>query len=341
MPMMQESIAKAAARTDLTVGEAASAMHMMMTGRATDAQIGAFLTAMSMKGETTAEIAACAGVLRTHAASISPQVAGTLVDTCGTGGDMQGTFNISTTAAFVAAGAGVPVVKHGNRRVSSQCGSADLLEELGVCLSLPPEETCRIIEEIGIGFLYAPLHHPAMKTVAGPRREIGMHSLFNILGPLANPAGAEAQLVGVYRPELTRTVAEALRMLGTQRAMVVYGDGLDEITTVGTTRVSELKNGTIDHYEICCRDFGIPEADPAALRGGDAEQNAAICRHVLSGDEGPARDIVLMNAGAAICIGGRADSPEQGIRYAEAAIDSGRAQEKLDALVKMTGGTPL
>ncbi|KAF1078459.1 Anthranilate phosphoribosyltransferase [Methanogenium sp. MK-MG] len=337
---MQESIAKAAAQIDLTAGEAASAMHMMMTGGATDAQIGAFLTAMSMKGETTAEIAACARVLREHAASIHPQVAGTLVDTCGTGGDMRGTFNISTTAAFVAAGAGVPVVKHGNRGVSSKCGSADLLEKLGVCLSIPAERTCRIIEETGIGFLYAPLHHPAMKTLAGPRREIGTRSLFNIIGPLANPAGAEAQLVGVYRPELTETVAEALKMLGTERAMVVHGDGLDEITTTGTTRVSELKNGTIEHYEIQCRDFGIPKADPAMLRGGDAEQNAAIFRHVLRGDEGPARDIVLMNAGAAICIGGEADSLEKGIRRAEDAIDSGRARKKLASLITMTGETP-
>ncbi len=214
MPMMQESIAKAAARTDLTVGEAASAMHMMMTGRATDAQVGAFLTAMSMKGGRRPQrLPRVRGGAQRTCRIHQPQVAGTLVDTCGTGGgDMRGTFNISTTAAFVAAGAGVPVVKHGNRSVSSRCGSADLLEELGVSLSLPPEQTCRIIEETGIGFLYAPLHHPTMKTVAGPpRREIGTRSLFNILGPLANPAGgAEAQLVGgVYCPELTGTVAEA------------------------------------------------------------------------------------------------------------------------------------
>lgn len=339
--MMQSAIAMATAQTNLTADVAASAMTLMMTGGATGAQIGAFLTAMSMKGETTAEIAACARVLREHATSVHPRVAGTLVDTCGTGGDMRGTFNISTAAAFVAAGAGVPVVKHGNRSVSSRCGSADLLEQLGISLSIPSEQMCRIIEEIGIGFLYAPYYHPAMKMVAGPRREIGTRSLFNILGPLANPAGAEAQLVGVYRPELTETVAEALRMLGTQRAMVVHGDGLDEITTTGTTRISELKNRTIDHYEIRCHDFGIPETDPAMLRGGDAEQNAEIFRHVLRGDEGPARDIVLMNAGAAICIGGRAHSLEQGIRCAEAAIDSGRAQEKLDALVKLTGGNTL
>ncbi|MDE4907998.1 anthranilate phosphoribosyltransferase [Methanogenium marinum] len=334
---MQSAIAMATAHTDLSAAEAASAMTMMMTGGATDAQIGAFLTAMSMKGETTAEIAACARVLREHAASVHPQVAGTLVDTCGTGGDMRGTFNISTAAAFVAAGAGIPVVKHGNRSVSSRCGSADLLERLGVSLSFPPEHMCRIIDEIGIGFLYAPLHHPAMKMVAGPRREIGTRSLFNILGPLANPAGAKAQLVGVYRPELTDTVAEALKLLGTQRAMVVHGDGLDEITTTGTTRISELKNGTIEQYELCCTDFGIPKADPASLRGGDARENAEILMGVLGGDEGPHRDIVLINAGAAICIGGWADSLEQGIRCAEAAIDSGRAQGKLASLITMTG----
>jgi len=212
------------------------------------------------------------------------------------------------------------------------------METLGVCLSVPPEQMCRIIEEVGIGFLYAPYYHPAMKMVAGPRREIGTRSLFNILGPLANPAGAEAQLVGVYRPELTERVAEALKILGTERAMIVHGDGLDEITTTGTTLISELKNGVIEHYEIRCGDFDIPEIDYAALMGGDARQNADIILDVLSGDEGPARDIVLMNAGAAICIGGRAASLEEGIRRAEDAIDRGRAQAKLDALVRMTGG---
>lgn len=334
---MQDAIAKATAHTNLTADEAASAMDLMMTGGATDAQIGALLTALSMKGESIAEIAACAGVLREHAASIRPQVNGTLVDTCGTGGDMRGTFNISTAAAFVAAGAGVPVVKHGNRSVSSRCGSADLLERVGVSLTIPPERTCRIIEEIGIGFLYAPLHHPAMKMVAGPRREIGTRSIFNILGPLANPAGAQAQLVGVYRPELTGTIAEVLNTLGTERAMVVHGDGLDEITTTGVTRISELKHGTTEHYEIRCCDFGIDEAKPAALRGGDAAQNAAILMDVLRGSEGPARDIVLMNAGAAICIGGEAHSLEAGIRRAEYAIDSGRALGKLASLIAMTG----
>lgn len=336
--MMQGSIAKAVARTNLTMGEAASAMQMMMAGDATDAQIGAFLTAMSMKGETTAEIAACAGVLREHAAVIRPQVEGTLVDTCGTGGDMRGTFNISTTAAFVAAGAGVPVVKHGNRSVSSRCGSADLLECLGVGLSIPPEDTCRIIEEIGIGFLYAPLHHPAMKSVVGPRKEIGTRSIFNILGPLANPAGAEAQLIGVYQSELTGMVAEALMMLGTERAMVVYGDGLDEITTAGMTQVSELKNGTIEYYEIDCSDYGLLTADPATLRGGDVEQNAAIFREVITGEEGAARDIVILNAGAAIYLGGEATSLERGISRAEVSIDSGRAEEKLNRLLEKTGG---
>lgn len=337
---MQRAIARAAARTDLTADEAASAMTSMMTGSATDAQIGAFLTAMSMKGETKTEIAAGAGVLREHAAAIRPKCEGTLVDTCGTGGDMRGTFNISTAAAFVAAGAGVPVVKHGNRSVSSRCGSADLLEKVGVVLAIPPERTCRIIEEIGIGFLFAPLYHRAMKAVAGPRMEIGIRSLFNILGPLANPAGAEAQLIGVYNPELTETVAGALKILGTRRAMVVHGDGLDEITTAGRTRVSELTDGKVEHYELSCRDFGISEADPAALRGGDAGENAEIFLHVLGGGEGPARDIVLMNAGAAICLGGRAGSLDEGIRRAEDSIDSGKARRKLESLIEITGETP-
>lgn len=336
---MQESIAKAVSNIHLTAGEAASAMHMMMGGRATDAQIGAFLAAMSMKGETSAEIAACAGVLREHAATIRPQVSGTLVDTCGTGGDMRGTFNISTTAAFVAAGAGVPVVKHGNRSVSSRCGSADLLECLGVCLTIPPEETCRIIEDIGIGFLYAPLHHPAMKSVVGPRKEIGTRSLFNILGPLANPAGAEAQLIGVYLPELTDVVAEALMMLGTERAMVVHGDGLDEMTTAGITQVAELSGGKVEHYDLDCSDFGLLTADSATFRGGNVEQNAAVFRKVLRGEEGAARDIVILNAGAAIYLGGEANSLDEGISRAEVSIDSGRAEDKLTKLLEMTGGT--
>jgi anthranilate phosphoribosyltransferase len=337
MPVIQSAIAKAAAKTDLTADEAASAMRTMMTGGATEAQIGAFLTAMSMKGETRAEIAACAAVLREHAAAIRPQVGGTLVDTCGTGGDMRGTFNISTAAAFVAAGAGAFVVKHGNRSVSSRCGSADLLEKLGIGLTVPPERTCRIIEAIGIGFLFAPLYHPAMRTVAGPRREIGIRSLFNILGPLANPAGAEAQLIGVYSPELTGTLAEALKILGTRDAMVVHGDGLDEITTTGPTRIAELHNGTIEQYELVCGDFGIPRSDPASLVGGGAGRNAEILLHVLGGAEGPARDIVLMNAGAAIRLGGRAGSLEEGIRRAEDSIDSGRARQKLESLIAMTG----
>jgi anthranilate phosphoribosyltransferase len=339
MTVMQSAIAKAVRKADLTAEEAASVMSIMMTGGATDAQIGAFLTAMSMKGETNTEIAACAGVLRDHAAAVRPQVRGTLVDTCGTGGDLQGTFNISTAAAFVAAGAGVPVVKHGNRSVSSRCGSADLLERLGVGLTIPPERSRRIIEEIGICFLYAPLYHQAMKAVAGPRREVGLRSIFNILGPLANPAGAEAQLIGVYSRELTGTVAEALKMLGTRRAMVVHGDGLDEITTTGITRVSELNNGTIEHYELSCEDFGIPKADPAALRGGDAGENAEIFLHVLGGEEGPARDIVLLNAGAAICLGGEAGSLDEGIRRAGDSIDRGRARRKLESLIEMTGET--
>lgn len=337
---MQIAIAKAARKADLSADEAAAAMNIMMTGSATDAQIGAILTAMSMKGETTTEIAACAGVLRDHAATIRPKAGGTLVDTCGTGGDMRGTFNISTAAAFVAAGAGVPVVKHGNRSVSSRCGSADLLEKVGVTLTIPPERTCRIIEEIGIGFLFAPLYHRAMKAVAGPRREVGLRSIFNILGPLANPAGAEAQLIGVYSPELTGTVAEALKILGTRRAMVVHGDGLDEITTTGTTRISELTDGNIEQYELSCGDFGIPEVDPAVLRGGDAGENAEIFLHVLGGEKGPARDIVLMNAGAAIFLGGRAGTLEEGIRHAEDSIDRGRARRKLESLIEMTGETP-
>lgn len=325
---------------DLSDDDAHRMMGMIMDGQVTPAQTGALLTALRMKGETSHEIAAMARAMRERALVITPRFATASVDTCGTGGDGTGTFNISTAAAFVAAGAGVPVVKHGNRSVSSRCGSADVLEALGVGLAVPPLLLAEICERIGICFLYAPAHHPAMKHVLGPRKEIGIRTAFNLLGPLSNPAGASAQLMGVYAPALTEKLADVLRLLGTERAMVVHGDGLDEITTTGETAVAELSGGTIRHYRIDPRTFGLPVATRADLMGGDAAANARILRAILEGERGPMRDIVLLNAAAAIHLGGIARDLHEGIRVAAVSIDTGAAREKLDRLVEATGGTP-
>jgi anthranilate phosphoribosyltransferase len=261
-----------------------------------------------------------------------------LVDTCGTGGDGAQTFNISTAAAFVTAGAGCPVVKHGNRGVSSRCGSADVLAALGVNLATAPEVQAHIVEQVGIAFFFAPHYHPAMKHTMTARQEIGCRTVFNLLGPLANPAGAQAQVLGVYHPGLTSTMAEVLRILGLSRAMVVHGSGLDEITTTGETVVAELDNGTIQKYTIRCDTFGIAPAQPADLEGGDAQTNARIIRDILQGERGAARDIVLMNAGAAIYVGGLAQDLHEGIQLATTSIDSGNASSRLNALVDATRG---
>jgi anthranilate phosphoribosyltransferase len=293
---------------------------------------------LHMKGETATEIAAFARVMRDHAITIRPVTRQMLVDTCGTGGDGAQTFNISTASAFVAAGAGCPVVKHGNRSVSSRCGSADVLAALGVSLTPAPEIQARIVEEVGIAFFFAPNYHPAMKHVMTARQEIGCRTIFNILGPLANPAGAQAQVLGVYHPDLTGTLADVLRMLGLTRAMVVHGSGLDEITTTGDTIITELSNGAIQTYSIRCDSYGIAPAQPADLTGGDAQQNARIIRNILEAERGPARDIVLMNAGAAIYVGGLARDLHEGVRLAAVSIDSGNAAGRLDALVEATRG---
>lgn len=323
---------------DLTETEAAGAMDTIMEGKATPAQIGAFLTALRMKGERPEEIAAFARVMRQHAVAIRPVTTRVLVDTCGTGGDGQHTFNISTASAFVAAGAGIPVVKHGNRSVSSTCGSADVLSALGVNISVDPRSQEEILRTAGIAFLFAPLHHPAMRHVMAARQELGCRTVFNILGPLANPAGAQAQVLGVYRPDLTPTMAEVLKLLGISRAMVVHGSGLDEITTTGETVVSELKEDAIRNYSLDCRNYGIATAQTADLSGGDAATNARIIRDILQGERGAARDIVLMNAGAAIYVGGMARDLHEGIHCAGTAIDSGNALARLDALVDATRG---
>jgi anthranilate phosphoribosyltransferase len=335
--IFKEAIMRLMDLQDLGEAEAAGIMDNIMEGKTTQAQIGAFLIALHMKGESPEEIAAFARVMRRHAVAVRPVTKGTLVDTCGTGGDGTHTFNISTAAAFVAAGAGIPVVKHGNRSVSSTCGSADVLSALGVNITADPCAQARIIEEVGIAFLFAPLHHPAMRHVMGARQEIGCRTVFNILGPLANPAGAQAQVLGVYHRNLTHTMAEVLRLLGLSRAMVVHGSGLDEITTTGETVVSELFKETINTYTLSCETYGIAPAQLPDLAGGDATTNARIIREILGGERGAGRDIVLMNAGAAIYVGGQVRDLHEGIARAGTSIDSGNALARLEALIDATG----
>ncbi|HDR73493.1 MAG TPA: anthranilate phosphoribosyltransferase [Methanoculleus sp.] len=336
--MIAQVIATLVRCGDLAPADAASAMHTLMEGEATPAQVGSFLTALSMKGATSHEIAAFARVMRDHAVTVAPRITGTLVDTCGTGGDGAQTFNISTAAALIAAGAGVPIVKHGNRSMSSRCGSADVLEYLGVDLECAPARLCEILERIHIAFFFAPVHHPATRHVAGPRRELGIRTVFNLLGPLTNPAGARAQVVGVYDPALTARLADVLRLLGLGRAMVVHGSGLDEISTVGETQVAELNGGAVTTYTLRREAFGTRPASLDDLRGGDARENARILTEILEGEPGPCRDIAVVNAGAAIYTGGRASSIRTGIVQAAMAVDSGNALAKLHALIEATGG---
>lgn len=335
---MNRFISKLIEGQDLNSEEAEEAMKLIMSGSATDAQIGSFLTALRMKGETIGEISACASVMRAFAERITPEVDGTLVDTCGTGGDKIKTFNISTISAFVIAGAGIPIAKHGNRSVTSKAGSADLLETLGVRMDMTPEDAKRMIEDIGIGFMFAPTFHKAMKYAIGPRKEIGIRTVFNILGPLTNPANAQAQILGVYDAVLTEKMAGVLANLGTERALVVHGiGGLDEVSTFGETKISELKDGIVNTYEIKPGDFGIERAAPEELSGGDAKQNADIAVSLLRDKEsGVRRDIVLLNSAAGIYVGGLADSIADGISIAEKSIDSGAAYDKLTGLVELS-----
>jgi anthranilate phosphoribosyltransferase len=332
-------ISKLVEGRDLTPDEAGGAMKTIMSGNATDAQIGSFLTALRMKGETIDEISACAHVMREFAQRINPKVGGTLVDTCGTGGDKIKTFNISTISAFVIAGAGILIAKHGNRSVTSKAGSADLLEALGVKIDMAPQDVEKAVEKLGIGFMFAPTFHGAMKYAIGPRKEIGIRTVFNILGPLTNPANAQAQVLGVYDGGLTEKMAGVLAKLGTKRALVVHGiGGLDEISTFGETKVSELKEGVVNTYEIKPENFGIERAPPEELAGGDPKQNADIAVRLLKEKEsGAARDIVLLNSAAGIYVGGLADSIADAISLAEESIDSGAAYEKLTGLVEMSG----
>lgn len=337
--MIQQAISRLVANADLDEELMVQVMNEIMGGEASPAQIGAFITALRIKGETIEEITGAARVMRAKATRIETGVetdAGeVLLDTCGTGGDSSGTFNVSTAAAFVAAGAGVSVAKHGNRSVSSHCGSADVLEALGVNLSMPPEAVGRCVSEVGIGFLFAPMLHGAMKHAIGPRRELAIRTVFNILGPLTNPAGANVQLMGVYDPALTEKLAQVLGRLGSRRAMVVCGeDNLDEMTVTGSTRVSEYHDGKVGTYTVLPEDVGLQRAALEDLKGGaTAAESAAQLRQVLAGTAGPKLDMVLLNSGAALYIAGRALDLRAGVELARKSVLSGAALKKLDALV--------
>lgn len=333
--MIGDALKKVVDSQDLTRDEAEASMNEIMAGQATDAQIAAFITALRMKGETVDEISGFARVMRAKAVSINPK-AKVVVDTCGTGGDLSGTFNISTTAAFVAAGAGVTVAKHGNRSVSSHCGSADLLEALGVNLEIGPEKVQAAIDEVGIGFMFAPLMHKAMKYAIGPRRQIGIRTVFNILGPLTNPAQATAQVLGVYDPKLAPVIAKVLRNLGVKHALVVHGQGLDELTVTGDSRVSELKGGLVENYDVELECLDLRTASLADIRCGSLEENISVTKSVLAGAAGPARDVVLLNASAALVAADNVDSLKDGLGVAAASIDSGAAQTKLAELIEFT-----
>ncbi|MBI5025286.1 MAG: anthranilate phosphoribosyltransferase [Nitrospirae bacterium] len=329
--MIKEAIKLLADDIHLSEEEMMNAMRDVMEGQATDAQIASFLTALRIKGETVEEITGAAKIMREKATKIrAPK---DTVDTCGTGGDMAHTFNISTTSALIVAACGVPVAKHGNRSVSSRCGSADVLEALGVKIDLPPEKVERCLEETGFGFLFAPLFHPAMKYAIGPRKEMGIRTIFNILGPLTNPAGAERQVLGVYSDELTEPIALVLGNLGARHAFIVHGeDGLDEITVTDATKISELNNGRVDTYYIAPEDVGLKRARREDLLGGNTEENARIILAILRGEKGPRRDIAAINAAAALVAGGKVKTLKEGIEKAAEAIDSGAARKKLEEI---------
>ena len=333
--MIREAISEAAAGHSLSMDDAIEVMREVMEGEATPAQLGSYLTALSLKGETPAEIAGFATVMREK--SLRVNVEGNAIDTCGTGGDRKGTFNISTAAAFVVAGAGLNVAKHGNRAASGDCGSADVLEALGVCIELPPEAVERCIREIGIGFMFAPAYHPAMRYAAPVRREIGIRTVFNVLGPITNPAGVPCQLIGVGYPEVAEKMAEALRLFGTHHAIIVHSDdGMDELSLGSDTAGWEVLDGEIRPYLVRPRELGLSHATPEDLRGSDPANNAATMRSVLAGAAGPIRDAVVLNSGAALVAGDMAATLAEGIQMAADSIADGRASEKLDAMVSLT-----
>lgn len=334
--MFRDNLNKIIRGNNLSEAEMSQMILEIFSGEITDSQVGAFMAALATKGETFEELAGAAQAMRKKALRIQTS-ASTVIDTCGTGGDGANTFNISTTTAFVVAGCGVTVAKHGNRSVSSKCGSADLLEILGINLNTDPEIVEEAVEEIGIGFLFAPLYHGAMKYAGKARKEVGIRSIFNMLGPLTNPGGANCQLIGVFAPELTEMFANALKLLGTKRAFVVHGhDGLDEISICAPTRISELNDGLINTYDITPEQFFGKEADPEDLVGGGPEKNAEITKSILNGEKGPQRDVVVLNSSAALVAAGIAENIKTGIRIAETAIDEGKALSKLDALIKFT-----
>ncbi len=332
---IKDAIAKLVERADLSDAEAAACMEELMTGAATTAQFGAYVTALRMKGETVDEIAGMARVMREKSHRIN--IEGPLLDTCGTGGDASGSFNVSTCAAFVAAGAGARVAKHGNRAMTSKCGSADVLEALGAKIDLAPEQVQACIERVGIGFMFAQGFHPAMKHVGPSRREIGIRTVFNLLGPLTNPAGATVQVIGVASQPLVETIAAVLARLGSERALVVHGDdGFDELSISGPTTVGELAGGVVRTYRIAPEDVDLPCHDIAYLRGGSPGQNATELRLVLDGTPGPLRDFTLINAGAALFAYGSAADLRAGVVLAARSIDSGAARARLDAFVEAT-----
>ena len=333
--MIQDAIQILVDGESLSADQATAAMNEIMTGEATSAQVGSFLTALRIKGETVDEITGMARVMREKSLHVS--VEGDVVDTCGTGGDGSGSFNISTTAAFVVAGAGVAVAKHGNRAMSGSTGSADVLEALGVKIALSPESVARCLNEVGFGFMFAQGYHPSMRFAAGPRREIGIRTVFNILGPLTNPAGADRQVIGVADPSMADRMARVLGQLGSRKALVVHGsDGMDEITITGPSTVWQLENGEVTEFEVTPGDLGVSVSSADSIRAASAEHSARIVRSVLSGEGGPARDVVLLNAAAAFVAAGRSDSLAAGVELAARSIDSGDAQAKLDAVVELS-----
>ncbi len=333
---MKEYIQKLIQKQDLTSDEAEVAISKIFT-EATDAQIAAFLTALKLKGEAPAEIAGLARGMKKAANRISPKVSGILVDTCGTGGESTGTINVSTGAALVAAGAGVPVAKHGNYSITSKSGSADVLRELGIRIDSPPGEVEKTIENVGIGFMLAPVFHPSMKRVGQIRRDLGFRTVFNILGPLTNPAGAQAQVIGVFDNSLCEPMANVLKLLGTKRALVVHGSGMDEISNAGETAIAELNGGRITKYTISPEKLGIKRVHASEIAGGTPEENARDIVEVLKGKKGAKRDIIAVNAGAALLVSGKAENLGSGIKMAAQSIDSGAALNKLKEFVNAAG----
>ena len=337
--VLKDAIARVVDAKSLSEQLAYDAMATIMEGQATPAQLGALLVGLRMKGETVEELTGFARAMRERCALIRPDVQGRLTDTCGTGGAPIKTFNVSTLSAFIAAGAGIPVAKHGNRAVTSKCGSADVLEALGANLALEPERVKRVIESVGVGFLFAPNFHPAMRHAIGPRRELGIRTVFNILGPLTNPAGAKGQVLGVYHPALVPKMTQVLANLGVQEALVVHGEGgLDEVSPFGPTRVGRVHAGEVSYFSVNPEEFGFQRVTPADVAGGDPKESAQLFLDVLGGEPSPRANTAIMNAAAAAVVGGRAKDLKEGVVVARESVTSGKGMEKLRAFVRATGG---